>query len=117
MGRVVSVWWFAWLWKICNREAVQELQSQNIAVVFTGLQGQPLDMFKRINLIPGLVNEEYAFSSFAACRNWLMAQLKDEKAVKKIIEDQRSDDLRISDEVDEVWCFTNKSVPLILDIN
>ena len=83
-------------------EAVQELQSQNIAVVFTGLQGQPLDMFKRINLIPGLVNEEYAFSSFTACRNWLMAQLKDEKAVKKIIEDQRSDDLRISDEVDEV---------------
>lgn len=83
-------------------EAVQELQSQNIAVVFTGLQGQPLDMFKRINLIPGLVNEEYAFSSFADCRNWLMAQLKDEKAVKKIIEDQRSDDLRISDEVDEV---------------
>ena len=52
-------------------EAVQELQEQGILVVFTGLHGQPLDMFKRINLIPGLISEEYLFETFEDCVNWL----------------------------------------------
>ncbi|MCO6491815.1 MAG: SulP family inorganic anion transporter [Phaeodactylibacter sp.] len=59
-------------------EAVQELQEQGILVVFTGLQGQPLDMFERINLVPGLVSEEYLFESFEDCINWLKPFIRDE---------------------------------------
>lgn len=59
-------------------EAVQELQGQGILVVFTGLHGQPLDMFKRINLIPGLVSEEYLFESFGECLNWLKPFIQSE---------------------------------------
>ena len=59
-------------------EAIQELQEQGILVVFTGLHGQPLDMFKRINLIPGLVSEEYLFETFEECVNWLKPFIRDE---------------------------------------
>ncbi len=59
-------------------EAVQELQEQGILVVFTGLQGQPLDMFRGINLVPGLVSDEYLFETFEECVNWLKPFIKDE---------------------------------------
>lgn len=59
-------------------EAVRELQEQGILVVFTGLHGQPLDMFERINLVPGLVSEEYLFESFEDCINWLKPFIRDE---------------------------------------
>ena len=83
-------------------EAVQELQGQGIAVIFTGLHGQPLDMFKRINLVPGLINEEYIFEEFGDCSEWLIEQLKDEETLHNIIETQLDDDVRISEEVDEI---------------
>ena len=57
-------------------EAVQDLQAQNIAVVFTGLHGQPEIMLKRFNLVPGLVNEEYIFEDFQDCMPWLNAHIK-----------------------------------------
>lgn len=63
-------------------EAVQELQAQGILVVFTGLHGQPLDMFKGINLIPGLVSEEYLFETFEDCVNWLKPFIKEEELTR-----------------------------------
>ena len=67
------------IWRLyAMEEAIQELQGQGILVVFTGLHGQPLDMFKRINLIPGLVSEEYLFETFEACVNWLKPFIRDE---------------------------------------
>ncbi|MFY0643885.1 MAG: SulP family inorganic anion transporter [Bacteroidia bacterium] len=52
-------------------DAVMLLQNLDIKVVFTGVYGQPLDMFERFNLIPGLVEREYCFEDFAACSDWL----------------------------------------------
>lgn len=57
-------------------DAVMDLQAQNIKVVFTDLHGQPLDMFERFNLIPGLVEREYRFDDFNTCSIWLEGYLK-----------------------------------------
>ncbi len=59
-------------------DAIMDLQSQGIKVVFTNLHGQPLDMFERFNLIPGLVSREYSFKSFKTCLAWLEGYLKQE---------------------------------------
>lgn len=83
-------------------EAVMELHDQGIAIVFTGLHGQPLDMFKRINLVPGLIDEKYLFKNFRTCSAWLIEIMKDDQTLKNIIADQLADSIRISDEVDEV---------------
>ena len=68
-------------------EAIQELQDQGILVVFTGLHGQPLDMFNRINLIPGLVSEEYLFETFEECVNWLKPFIQSE-GLQQLANDQ-----------------------------
>ncbi|MCO6479962.1 MAG: SulP family inorganic anion transporter [Phaeodactylibacter sp.] len=68
-------------------EAVQELQEQGILVVFTGLHGQPLDMFRGINLVPGLVSEEYLFETFEECVNWLKPFIRDE-GLQRLAEEQ-----------------------------
>ncbi|MCG8326668.1 MAG: SulP family inorganic anion transporter [Chitinophagales bacterium] len=52
-------------------EAVLGLRQRGIVVAFTGLHGQPKDMFEQINLLPGLINEEYSFETFADCTRWL----------------------------------------------
>lgn len=57
-------------------EAVQDLQEQDITVVFTGLHGQPEDMLKRFNLVPGLVDEEHIFEDFQECMAWLNTHIK-----------------------------------------
>ena len=45
-------------------DAILELQQKEITVIVTGIQKQPKDMLKNINLIPGLVKEENLFSNF-----------------------------------------------------
>jgi len=54
-------------------EAIMNLLQKKVAVVFTGLEkgSQPYDMFRAINLVPGLVNEEYCFNTFQECAVWL----------------------------------------------
>ncbi len=59
-------------------EAVQGLRSRGIVVAFTGLQEQPRLMFERINLLPGLINEEYAFDNFQECVKWLQPYIREE---------------------------------------
>lgn len=72
-------------------EAILELRQLDIAVVFTNLHGQPLDMFKRINLVPGLVPEAHSFTDFQACTKWLESYLhmSEDGTLKKIVADQR----------------------------
>ena len=65
-------------------EAILELQHQGIAVVFTDLHGQPMDMFRAINLVPGLIGEEYLFDNFRSCRVWLTDVLNDEEKLAKV---------------------------------
>lgn len=56
-------------------DAVHELQNAGIEVIFVGLHGQPLDMFERFNLVPGLVPRERCFETFADCMAWLKDNL------------------------------------------
>ena len=56
-------------------DAIMDLQKQNIKVVFTDVHGQPLDIFERFNLIPGLVEREYCFEDFPTCAKWLKGYL------------------------------------------
>lgn len=72
-------------------EAILELRQLDIAVVFTNLHGQPLDMFKRINLVPGLVPNEHSFPDFQSCTEWLESYLNmsEDGTLKKIVSDQR----------------------------
>lgn len=42
----------------------------------TGVQPQPFDMMKKINIIPGLISEEHLFKKFADCEKWLKYNLK-----------------------------------------
>ena len=52
-------------------DAVTDLQKRGITVVFTDVHGQPLDMLRRIKLIPNLVPQEYCFETFAQCQQWV----------------------------------------------
>ncbi len=57
-------------------DAVMNLQSQGITVVFTDIHGQPEEMFQEFNLIPGLVPTDYCFKDFHECTIWLEDCLK-----------------------------------------
>ena len=52
-------------------DAVQDLKGRGITIVFTGINGQPKDMFARINLLPGLISKEYSFDTFEECAIWM----------------------------------------------
>ncbi len=58
-------------------EVIGELEKRGIAVLMSGLQGQPLRMLRRINLIPGMIPEQYHFKTFARCMAWLETELLD----------------------------------------
>ncbi len=83
-------------------EAVLELQKRGVAVVFTGLQEQPLDMLERINLVPGLVDYNYVFPTFEECRRWLQTYLNNNGGLQQLGQEQRAGGPRVSDAVDEV---------------
>jgi sulfate permease, SulP family len=59
-------------------EAITELQSNGVVVVFTGVQPQPLDMLKKIDIVPALVPEMHVFTTFKDCEVWLKHNLKNE---------------------------------------
>ena len=58
-------------------DAIMDLQALDIKVVFTNLHGQPLDMFEQFNLVPGLVEKEFCFETFAEASDWLEKYLKE----------------------------------------
>ena len=54
-------------------DAVLTLTRGGKTVVLTGFRGQPVDMLRRIDLIPGLIPEDRVFDTFAAFEAWLKA--------------------------------------------
>ena len=54
-------------------DAILDLTGKGKAVVLTGFEGQPLDMLRRIDLIPGLVPEELVFATYDDFEAWLKA--------------------------------------------
>ena len=55
------------------------MEKRNIAVVITGLQNQPHRMLQRINLVPGLIPENYLFDKIEDCIQWLGEELTQSK--------------------------------------
>lgn len=51
--------------------SVQDLQSRGMTVAFTIIQPQVMYMFRKINLVPGLVPESMCFKTFEDCARWL----------------------------------------------
>ncbi len=58
-------------------EAITDLQNNKVIVLFTGVQPQPLDMLKKIDIIPDLVPIMHVFDSFKDCEVWLKHNLHD----------------------------------------
>ncbi|MBN4049711.1 SulP family inorganic anion transporter [Bacteroidales bacterium AH-315-N07] len=69
-------------------EAVTDLQNKDVVVVLTGVQPQPLDMLKKIDVIPALIPEIHVFVTFEDCEVWLKHNLKNENGgFDKIVEE------------------------------
>ncbi len=59
-------------------EAITDLQNRDVVVLLTGGQPQPLDMLKKIDIIPALIPEMHVFAEFEDCEIWLKQNLKNE---------------------------------------
>ncbi len=57
-------------------DAVLYLQNQGVKIALTEVQEQPLDMMKRINLIPGLISEDMLFEKFHDAVRWFTLNQK-----------------------------------------
>jgi len=57
-------------------DAVRSLRQEGVLVVFSGLKDQLLHMLERINIIPGLINENYIFKGFEPYLCWLNPYLE-----------------------------------------
>ncbi|MEM9928337.1 MAG: SulP family inorganic anion transporter [Bacteroidota bacterium] len=81
-------------------DAVLDLQKRGIAVVFTGMNDQVKSMLERINLIPGLIDEQYSFATFQECRSWLSERLE-EGDLHKVADEQTNEESKTGDGVGE----------------
>ena len=68
-------------------DAIQDLHDLNVAVVFTGVHGQPETIMRSIKMIPNLVPEEHCFEDFSGCTTWLNTYLN-RGDVKNISQEQ-----------------------------
>jgi SulP family sulfate permease len=69
-------------------EAIAELQSKGKLVLLTSVSTQPIDMLRKVGVIPNLVPDMHVFDSFTNCKNWLQKNLKEENGgIDKIIEE------------------------------
>tara|TARA_R110002049_G_scaffold62212_2_gene166521 strand:+ start:609 stop:2474 length:1866 start_codon:yes stop_codon:yes gene_type:complete len=58
-------------------DMLQELNKNNITVLFVGLLKQPRYMMERIDIIPDLIPNEHIFNNFNECLNWVKHNVKD----------------------------------------
>jgi len=69
-------------------EVIMDLQNKGVVVILTALQPQPLDMLKKIEIIPSLVPEIHIFNQFSECEEWLKRNLSDANGgFAKIVEE------------------------------
>jgi len=59
-------------------DMLQDLQKNNIQVLFVGLLKQPRYMMERIDIIPDFIPEEHIFKNFKRCTDWIKNNVKDE---------------------------------------
>lgn len=58
------------------KDAIHELQRKNAMLLLTGVQEQPLDMLRKINIVPGLVPDEHLFGNIGECTSWLRQHMR-----------------------------------------
>jgi SulP family sulfate permease len=58
-------------------DVLQELNKNNITVLFVDLQRQPRYMMERIDIIPDFIPEEQIFDSFKECNTWIKQHVED----------------------------------------
>ena len=75
-------------------EAIMDLRSRNIAVVFTGIHGQPQDLLERIRLLPGLISLDYSFKDFETCAAWLESYLENKGSIQELSNTQFSSSIQ-----------------------
>jgi len=69
-------------------EVIMDLQNKGVVVILTALQPQPMDMLKKIEIIPSLVPEIHIFDQFSECEEWLKRNLSDANGgFAKIVEE------------------------------
>ena len=72
-------------------EVVLSLEKRNIAVVITGLKNQPYRMLQRINLVPGLIPENYLFDKVEDCIQWLGEKLEQSEGGEQVFFEELND--------------------------
>ncbi|MCB0461264.1 MAG: SulP family inorganic anion transporter [Flavobacteriaceae bacterium] len=58
-------------------DMLQDLQKNNVQVLFVGLLEQPRYMMERIDIIPDFVPEAHIFTTFDDCAKWIKENVKD----------------------------------------
>ena len=58
-------------------DVLQELNKNNITVLFVDLQSQPRYLMERIDIIPDFIPEEHIFENFNDCTSWIKEHVKD----------------------------------------
>jgi sulfate permease, SulP family len=59
-------------------DMLQDLQKNNVQVLFVGLLEQPRYMMERIDIIPDFIPENHIFEDFDDCIKWVKENVKDE---------------------------------------
>ncbi|MCH8317494.1 MAG: SulP family inorganic anion transporter [Bacteroidetes bacterium] len=69
-------------------DVILELEKKDIVVLMTGIKEQPVDMLRKLNVVPGLIPESYLFTSFRGCTRWLKDNFEGSKdGFKRIVDD------------------------------
>ncbi len=71
-------------------DAILMMEQRGIQVLLTGLQVQPENRMRSIQLIPRLVGEEHIFKSFSDCVSWLAEQERSANGTGKHLSQEKS---------------------------
>ncbi|MBD0851334.1 SulP family inorganic anion transporter [Maribacter arenosus] len=63
-------------------DVLQELNKNNITVLFVDLQSQPRYMMERIDIIPDFIPEEHIFKNFKECTRWIKSHVENKHLPK-----------------------------------
>ncbi|MBQ0024451.1 MAG: SulP family inorganic anion transporter [Bacteroidales bacterium] len=50
---------------------IKKLKDRGVTVLMTIIQPQPMKLFRKLGIIPGLVNEDHVFASFEECASYI----------------------------------------------
>lgn len=63
-------------------DAALDLECKGVTVLLSGVDAQPLDMMRRIDIVPDLIEEEHVFETYEGAIDYVEAQLNGASAAK-----------------------------------